>query len=86
MDGLKAQLLEGEISEVYDTARPSTRLCLTDDSGVGTRVHAAICLPFKSEAPPISIETQYAADEVRCSVEFNGKTREYVWGREGFVG
>lgn len=71
--GLRGELLPGRISEKPDTARPSTRLKLSDEGGAPRRTWLTVLAPWRAgDKEPEVTSVTVAADQSECSFHADG--------------
>ena len=72
---LKGSLLPGRISDVYDSARPSTRLRLSDSGGDSDRFYVSVLVPFYgNRMPAIALSIEDTIPHF-VALSINGKSR-----------
>ena len=82
VDGPALELLPGRISEAKDTARPCTRVRLTDAAVQSkTKSYFTVLFPYRGEKPNISNIT---LDGHTARVAINGTCHTFAWDGEHF--
>ncbi len=85
--GLELSSHPGRVSDIPDSAHPSTRLCFADKGGPSHRVYSTVLLPRPSDAkdwPSLSVVQELSGPGIRLLIHYGDRKRLVTWnpGRE----